>query len=525
MSIFHFTIKRITIANIFSIITLFGCETVTVQFEFKSASIESNNSNTPTLPLATSNASFTRKALIIGNADYSISKLFKGKSLSNPRNDAQDMAKRLAQYDFNVTTILDVDFATMKSAIDTFTGQLSSHDIALIYYSGHGIATTCNKNDGQKNYLIPIENISDRKDLCRYPITAEDIIDKLTQRGTGTNILILDACRQNLAAAENKGFDTQGFTGIYGGNGTFIGYATAPGQTAIGNSERRNSLYTEILLTMLQPNQDDLPIETLFQQVRTAVVQEANKLNRKQVPWDTNALEESFCFRNPCRNVNKILAQTTPVTKMSTSDAKIPELIVSEYLLPKMVFISGGCFTMDSHQLEEEYSDNEQQEQVCVESFYMGTHEVTNAEFRQFIPYHSSGKFEGSTLDSDDQQPVVNITWHEATEYATWLSEKTGKKFRLPTEAEWEFAVRANNTTAYLSGNILEWTCSAYSTIYTGGEQECPASERDSDDTRVVRGGFWNNNSYKLRSAYRDGWNTSSMKNELGFRLVQEITE
>lgn len=189
---------------------------------------------------------------------------------------------------------------------------------------------------------------------------------------------------------------------------------------------------------MVSPPCDNQPIETLFQQVRTLVVQEANKLNRKQVPWDANGLEESFCFRNPCRS-NNVAASTetpeklppTPETEL-LSELESIDLEPTDYLLPKLMRVTGGCFR------------NQLQRKICVDAFYIGTREVTNAQFRRFLPFHSSGQMDGRSLDQD-QQPVVNITWYEASAYATWLSEQTGKIFRLPTDAELEYAAQIKN--------------------------------------------------------------------------------
>lgn len=498
-----------------------------------------------------------RKALVIGNANYPPSKLFGKKPLSNPLNDAKDIAKRLAQYDFNVNMVLDANPDKMQTVINTFTSQLSLNDVALIYYSGHGIAATCDREVGQRNYLVPVgKTINDREDICRHAIAAESLIDKLTERGSGTNLLILDSCRNNLAVLELKGIENQGFTGMYGGSGTFIGYATAPGQVSIGNSERRNSLYTESLLAALQPPYDNQSIESLFQQVRSVVVQEANKLNYKQVPWDANGLEKSFCFRSPCSNISVLTEEKPPPSEPEPIDK--PEAI--DYVLPTMVRLPDGCFQMGSPEFELERNDNEPQHLVCLDAFYIGKYEVTNEEFRRFHPYHSSGQFEAHNLDAE-QQPVVNITWQEATTYAEWLSDRTGKKFRLPTEAEWEYAARAETETAYwwgdeidpqlcnfldgddgfvvtapvgsysenawqlkdMHGNVSEWTCSAYSVNYPDIEQNCDKLYSGSNDIRVVRGGSWSNRPHKLRSAYRVGWDTSVPENTLGFRLVQDI--
>ncbi|MBI3815419.1 MAG: SUMF1/EgtB/PvdO family nonheme iron enzyme, partial [Nitrospinae bacterium] len=106
----------------------------------------------------------------------------------------------------------------------------------------------------------------------------------------------------------------------------------------------------------------------------------------------------------------------------------------------EIIFIRGGCF-----QMGDTYGDGESDEkpihEVCVDDFYIGKYEVTNEQFRKFRPDHNSGDYEGFSLN-DDNQPVVKVSYEDAISYARWLSEKTGKKYRLPTEAEWEYAAR-----------------------------------------------------------------------------------
>ena len=159
---------------------------------------------------------------------------------------------------------------------------------------------------------------------------------------------------------------------------------------------------------------------------------------------------------------------------------------------------------------------------------------------------------------TDDDYPIVGVSWQDALEYTEWLSSETGDDYRLPTEAEWEYAARAGTTTNYpwgdnigknkancsdcgskwdnkstspvksfkaygglydMHGNVWEWTCSAYEEKYEGSELVC-ANANDSR-SRVLRGGSWFNNRWFVRSASRFWFTVSNRNYNIGFRVVR----
>ena len=150
----------------------------------------------------------------------------------------------------------------------------------------------------------------------------------------------------------------------------------------------------------------------------------------------------------------------------------------------QFVWIEGGCFGMgqsesEKRQIHEEVNVYVYQTQfenelplhkVCVDGFWMGKYEVTNAQYRRWQPDYRSIDFKEHTLDGDDQ-PVVYISWNDTRAFAEWLtaqyrkkqplSHHNGKrpKFRLPTEAEWEYACRAGTTTARFWGDDVNSAC------------------------------------------------------------------
>lgn len=240
------------------------------------------------------------------------------------------------------------------------------------------------------------------------------------------------------------------------------------------------------------------------------------------------------------------------------------------------VWVPPGCFLMGSPETEKDRSANEIPHQICLKGFWMGRTEATNAQYRRFDSSHDSGAYEAHNLNEPDQ-PVVRVGWQEAFAYADWLSEKSGLHFRLPTEAEWEYAARAGKTgsrywgddpnqacryaniydetarktkpfnwASYpcedgqvvvapvgkyaanafgvydMLGNVAEWTCSEYDSTYAGGETRCADRTGTAGGRRVLRGGSWSDYPGLVRFAYRFPAAPEYRKFDLGFRLVLE---
>ncbi|MBW2090889.1 MAG: formylglycine-generating enzyme family protein, partial [Deltaproteobacteria bacterium] len=123
------------------------------------------------------------------------------------------------------------------------------------------------------------------------------------------------------------------------------------------------------------------------------------------------------------------------------------------------VWLPGGCYQMGNLSAEgtQRNPDETPAHEVCVDGFWIGRSEVTNAQYRMFKPKHNS-KAKGNYTLNGDNQPVVYVSWEDAKEFAQWLSEKNGKKykFRLPTEAEWEYACRAGTTAKHYWGDEID---------------------------------------------------------------------
>jgi uncharacterized caspase-like protein len=226
-----------------------------------------------------------RFALVIGNSSY------KDAPLANPVNDARAFAQVLRDGGFSVASVLNGDHKSMLEAIRVFGDRLkTSGGTGLFYFAGHGMQIK------GKNYLIPVGSSIAREDEVVYAsIDAQAILDKMESAGNGTNIMILDACRNNPFLRGSR-TTQQGLAQMDAPVGTLVAFATSPGSVA-SDGAGDNGLYTRHLLrTMKEPG---LKVEDVFKRVRAAVRKESEG---RQVPWESTSLEGDFYFRPTLAN-------------------------------------------------------------------------------------------------------------------------------------------------------------------------------------------------------------------------------
>jgi formylglycine-generating enzyme required for sulfatase activity len=223
----------------------------------------------------------------------------------------------------------------------------------------------------------------------------------------------------------------------------------------------------------------------------------------------------------------------------------------------ELVRIPGGEFLMGSPDSEEDHDKNEgPQHQVRVLDFYMGRYPVTNEEYGRFLeedPEATEPEYWGDRDYNHPRQPVVGASWKDAKQYAQWAG------LQLPSEAQWEYACRADTQTMFYSGdteedldrvgwyyensgfelhpvgekkpnafglydmhgNVDEWVEDDFHKNYQGAPLDGSAwidTPRGSD--RVFRGGGWNVPAEDCRSAFRGGYDPDFRNEDLGFRLV-----
>lgn len=218
-------------------------------------------------------------ALVIGNSSY------KRSPLTNPVNDAHDIAQALETVGFQVTLKKNQSQSEMREAIRKFGRKIRKGGIGLFYYAGHGMQIK------GENFLIPVGNdIQEEDEIADQAIRLNLVLNKMDTAENKMNIVILDACRDNPFARSFRSTN-KGLALVDGPMGTFIAYSTQPGATA-SDGDSSNGLYTKHLLdNILKPG---LTIEQVFKRVRNQVMSDSEN---KQIPWELSSLTgEDFYF-------------------------------------------------------------------------------------------------------------------------------------------------------------------------------------------------------------------------------------
>lgn len=228
---------------------------------------------------------------------------------------------------------------------------------------------------------------------------------------------------------------------------------------------------------------------------------------------------------------------------------------------PEMVVIPAGSFMMGQ--------DGESREMpvhkvTLAAPFAMGKSEVTFDQWEACTQDGGcGGLYPGDAGFGRENRPVVGVSWNDAQSYVQWLSRKTGKSYRLPSEAEWEYAARGGTTTKYywgddigagnancencgsifdskktapvcsfpknpfglcdMAGNVVQWVEDRWNATYGGAPEDGSAREDGDLRRRVMRGGSWFNGRRYLYPAYRNGDAPTVRNGKLGFRVARSL--
>jgi hypothetical protein len=220
-------------------------------------------------------------ALVIGNAAYRAVS-----PLTNPTNDADDIAAILGKRDFAVIKKKDCTHKEMDEALKEFRAALKGSDVGLFFFAGHGMQI-----DGE-NYLAAVDADADTEiDAKHSSLPLNRVIETMEKSATATNVIILDACRDNpFERAWHRSASLRGLAPVYAPKGTIIAYATSPGQIA-SDGAGRNGTYTAALLKHIDT--PDCSLESMFKRVRNTL---SAMTNGKQISWEHTSLAGDFFF-------------------------------------------------------------------------------------------------------------------------------------------------------------------------------------------------------------------------------------
>lgn len=430
-----------------------------------------------------------RIALVIGNAQYQ-----HVDRLENAANDADDMAGLLYNLGFQVILEKDLDQQGMQRALGHFAEALVPGTTAVFYFSGHGVSIS------NENYLIPINIKAGRSEaIAEGSIRLNEVLDTLRLNTGGVNLVFLDACSEIPGSGK-------GLSRFAPPLGTLVSIAADFGELASAGF-RRNSIYTEALLAELQG--PARPINDVLADVRRQV---AEMSGGDQQPVDSNKLTVA-AFR---------LTRPLMIGQPFKDCPECPELVP----LPPGSFLMGGGRGKNEHPVREVTIGG---------AFALGRFEVTLDEWsacvRDLFCNNKSGR--GGSV------PAGNISWNDAQAYVSWLSQKTRYQYRLPSEAEWEYAARggggAANTVKISSnslnpfglsdmlGSLWEWVEDCYHKDYRDAPNDGSAWMKTVCRDYTMRGGSFRTEANQLTATVRYAASSGARSEEFGFRVARSL--
>jgi formylglycine-generating enzyme required for sulfatase activity len=522
-------------------------------------------------------------ALLIGVSEYGAGI----PPLLSALNDVEAMERVLQNPNLGnfaqVEPLLNPDTVAMRIAIQKLFRNASKEDLLLFFFSGHGIT-----NDDNHLYLATRNTAKD--DFEATAVDANFIQTQSKNCYSKRQILILDACYSGAFAS---GWHTKSI-GVdikkqLGAEGRVVLTSSGATQTSFAQEGATLSLYTQYLVEGIETgaadtdNDGNIHVQELHAYAKLRV--QAVKPNMTpDIILDKEGYNILLAYapRNPEAEVAEQLRlqlktfqfETAQINNNRTGINRITKS--AEYFahlgngeLLEMVHIPGGTFIMGSPKNEEGYHESQSpQHQVTVPSFFMGKYLVTQKQWR-LVAALPKVKID---LESDpsnfkgDNLPVESVSWNHAQEFCARLSRKTNKAYRLPSEAEWEYACRGGTTTPFyfgetistelanyngdytygggakgeyrgkttvvgkfpanpcglydMCGNLYEWCEDEWHENYTNAPTDGSAWSDGSNCYATLRGGSWLYNPLSCRSASRVYFSRDVHDTSFGFRVV-----
>ncbi|HYA85943.1 MAG TPA: SUMF1/EgtB/PvdO family nonheme iron enzyme [Nitrospirota bacterium] len=493
-------------------------------------------------------------ALVIGNNDYQ-----QLPKLKTAVNDAREVERVLREkYGFRTKLLTNASRKNILGAINDFRRKLTEKDSFLVYYAGHGYYD----KTADKGYWLPIDAAKD--DDSEW-IIADDITSNIKRILAAHVLIVSDSCYSGaLIRSVSPEISAKG------GRASFLAkmmerqsrtLMASGGNEPVADAGGRgnHSVFASALLTALNdPDEKTFTAEELFHgRVKTIVAGRSD-----QVPQYSNIRNSGdeggdFVFQlAQAVEGGEEKTATDAGSYEAPSPAERHTSSGNSYTDPEtgmqFVFVQGGCYQMGDTSGDGDAYKRTGHE-VCVNDFYIGKFDVTQAQWRAIM-----GNNPSYFSNCGDNCPVENISWNDAQDYIRILNQRTGKNYRLPTEAEWEYAARSggksemyagtsseselgeyawyktnsgdqthpvgqkrsNGLGIYdMSGNVWQWVNDWYDNGYYGNSSRDNPEGPGTGSNRVLRGGCWSNAPKIVRAVHRFSHTPDFRNNAIGFRL------
>ena len=507
-------------------------------------------------------AAADKYALLIGVTTYQKAQMNEAK-IDFPEADAMAVGKVLEDSGYTVVRLLGQQ--ATKTAIDTALTELRTHGaeggVVLIGLFGHGVQynedayfcpwdTTIRVVKDSAGRVLLEKNGQEMLEPDPVSlISMKQLLDALNACGADNRVIFADCCREDPSSARSAALGQRAFGSRVRTadlkEGTAALFSCSQGERAFENAEWGHGALTRAFLDYY----DSMPADgdSLVSTLTGPLYRRVNTLVKDKQPGKS-------------QKVNPITNGIVDLQLKPQNSSRPPRLTNS--VGQELVLIPAGNFLMGSPEGEQgRFGDEGPQHRVEISRpLYMGRNEVTQGQWKAVM---GTEPWKGqSYVQAGDQNAASYISWDDATEFCRRLSQKEGKTYRLPTEAEWEYACRAGTTTRFhfgddesllgeyawfggnadsigedyahrvgqkkpnpfglydMHGNVWEW-CGDWFGEYPSTPLRDPRGP-GSGSSRVLRGGSWGFGPLHVRCAFRINGTPDYRYGSNGFRVVLE---
>ncbi|MFE1599493.1 SUMF1/EgtB/PvdO family nonheme iron enzyme [Methylobacterium sp. ID0610] len=529
-----------------------------------------------------------RFALLVANSRYPDAQ----GPLPTIVKDGRLLAEELRRGGFDVDLRENLRREDVQAALDTFYAKLNAGAAALFYFGGYGIQV------GRQSFLIPVNaQIWSETEVRRDGISLDAILGEMNRRGARVKIAVVDAARQNPFERRFRA-SSAGLAPVDAPEGSLVLFSAPPGKVVREDDGDVSLFVSELGKELRAPN---ITAEEAFAHTRIGVSR-ASKAER--VPWISSSLIEEFRFavappaapspapadragpveparparRPPADPVVQPPPPTPPPAAASPSVAALPPPApprapapapesgqpVGQSLrdcesCPELVVVRAGTFEMGAASSP---FDRPVHRVTIPRPFAIARRETSVDEWRSCVEAGACKYRPNPAEEQSGTHPITNVSWFDAKEYVAWLSARTHQTYRLPSEAEWEYAARGGANTAFpwgaqvgegkancrecsrvagrgptgvasfppngfglfdMAGNAAEWVEDCWNESYRGAPQDGSAWLTGTCSQRVLRGGSFDSAAAYVKPAARFRYDADVRYFANGFRVVRTV--